>query len=536
MARILVVEDEDNLRFSVSRSLERSGHTVEQAANLARARSLNAKHAFDLVLTDVMLGHESGLELLTELRGEGFDGALVVMTAYSNVGDAVKAMKDGADDYISKPLSLEELSVNVERWLEHRRLARRVKLIDRIEGTRERESGVVGESPRWRAALGLADRLAGLPFGQGQPGSDGGGASLPCILLTGETGVGKGVLARYIHNRAVQVEGERSGRAEKSVAESPFVHVNCSALPATLVEAELFGHEKGAFTDAREARHGLFELADGGTIFLDEISEMPLELQAKLLLVVEHGSFRRVGGTKERHVRVRVIAASNQHLEERVQAGTFRRDLLYRLNAFTISIPPLRERNGDALLIAEASLERLTRRYGRAPAHFSPGARDAIASHHWPGNVRELVNSVQRAVMLSDGPVIEPADLGLGAGQRDGSAFDFVPDHSPETGPDNGRVAHPDDAAAATLDHPRASASSGTALAEPAQSRTLRFDFEHGLHRAEDVERELIMQALRHTHGNVSRAAKLIGMQRSSLRYRIDRYKLESYVAEVAGR
>jgi two-component system response regulator AtoC len=512
VARILVIEDEENLRFTIRRSLNKAGHVVDEAAQLRDARQATAKQVYDLVLTDVNLGADNGLEFVREMRAEGFEGAIVVMTAFSNVGDAVSAIRDGADDYISKPLSLEELSLQVGKWIEHRRLARRVELYERIEKSRSRDSELIGHSPRWKATLALADRLAGLPLGNPPPsggnlGPESGNGSLPCILLTGETGVGKGALARYIHRQATHLITPSTGSG-KEATEPPFVHVNCSALPATLVEGELFGHEKGAFTDAREARPGLFEMADGGTIFLDEISEMPLELQSKLLLVVEHGSFRRVGGTKERHVRVRVIAASNQNLDERVKAGTFRRDLLYRLNAFIIKIPPLRDRTDDAVAIAETSLDRLTRRYARPAMTFSDAARSALAAHDWPGNVRELVNSIQRAVMLCDTEVIEPADLGLTAA----TPFAFVP----ATGED--------DAAAAWS--PETSPT----------SRTLVFDFEHGPHRAEDVERELIMQALKHTHGNVSRAAKLIGMQRSSLRYRIERYHLESFIAEVANR
>lgn len=501
MARILVIDDEENLRYTIRRSLVKAGHAVTEAANLAAARQATRGTDFDLVLTDVMLGPENGLDFVRELRGDGFEGAIVVMTAYSNVGDAVSAIRDGADDYLSKPLSLEELGLQVEKWIEHRRLARRVKLYERLEQSRDRESEVVGQSDRWKSALALANRLAAVPLGNAvtgpaSVGPESGANSLPCILLTGETGVGKGVLARYIHQSAI--------RHAKDSADAPFVHVNCSALPATLVEGELFGHEKGAFTDAREAKAGLFEMADGGTIFLDEIGEMPLELQAKLLLVVEHGTFRRVGGSKERHVRVRVIAASNQDLEERVKAGAFRRDLLYRLNAFEIRIPSLRERGDDSTLIAETALDRLTKRYGRGSMKFSAAARSAIASHEWPGNVRELVNSVQRAVMLSDGDTIGPDDLGLtpaGAATALTSRSTARPDVS-----GNGHAG------------------------------SLVFDFENGPHLAEEVERELIMQALRHTHGNVSRAAKLIGMQRSSLRYRIDRYSLESFVAEVASR
>jgi two-component system, NtrC family, response regulator AtoC len=333
-------------------------------------------------------------------------------------------------------------------------------------------------------------------------------------LLTGETGVGKGVLARFIHTHACASMKTPAGSAEPT-----FVHVNCSALPATLVEGELFGHEKGAFTDARDARPGLFEMADGGTIFLDEVSETPLEFQAKLLTVLEHGVFRRVGGSKERRVRVRVIAASNQNLEERVKGGLFRRDLLYRLNAFTIKIPSLRERSGDALRIADVMLDRLGRRYARTDRAFSEAAREAISEHPWPGNVRELVNSVRRGVMLSDGGRIEPEDLGLEP------AAPSLEHTTPAITPHAHVPMH------APMHMPMHEAGlNGT------HGSSLRFDFEHGVHKAADVEKELIMQALRFTRGNVSRAAKLIGMQRSSLRYRIDRYQLEQYVVEVANK
>ncbi len=530
MARILTIEDEENLRFSIRRTLAKAGHEVSEASCPNDARDLWRQHDFDLVLTDVMLGSESGIDLVRELRTEGYDGVIVVMTAFGTVETAVAAMRDGADDYLQKPLSMQELILQIDKWLEHRRLARRVRLYERLEQTREQYQDLIGRSAAWLGTLGVARRLARIPIGspasapKPTPGPGGlgaapigassGDASLPSILLLGETGVGKGVLARYIHSQAETNERTLHKPGSGGVA-PPFVHVNCSALPATLVESELFGHDKGAFTDAREARPGLFEMADGGTIFLDEISEMPLDLQSKLLLVVEHGAFRRVGGSKERSVRARVITASNQDLEQRVQAGSFRRDLLYRLNAFTVRIPPLRERQDDAMLIAEASLERLTRRYGRAGMTFSPASVQAIRHHLWPGNVRELVNAVQRAAMLADQQVIEPPDLGLAP------ALPTI-------------LAEPDEPVApapATEHLARANGTRGSGTTGP-----LVFDFASGIHTADDVERTLIMQALEYTKGNVSRAAKLIGMQRSSLRYRIKHYHLDQYITEVAKR
>lgn len=521
---MLIIEDEENLRLTIRKSLSRAGHDCAEAATLREARKLLQGSEFEMVLTDISLGAENALDLVKELRGEGYDGVIVVMTAFSSVENAVNAMRLGADDYLQKPLSLEELSLQVEKWLEHRRLARRVKLYERLEQTRDRDNEAVGESSNWKSALSLASRLAAFPIAAEAPENVGinSHSPLPCILLMGETGAGKGVLARYIHTQAEAHAAKLNGGKATPM---PFVHVNCSALPANLVEGELFGHEKGAFTDAREARPGLFEMADGGTIFLDEISEMPLDLQSKLLVVVESGRFRRVGGTKERSVRLRVIAASNQDLEERARAGAFRRDLLYRLNAVTIRIPSLRDRGNDAVVIAEAAIERLSKRYARPHLQLSDEAKVAIRSHDWPGNVRELVNAAQRAVMLCESGSIHAADLGLGD-PSDSSGF-----HPAILPSSNERLPH------------RLSGDSGiehtsnTALLDAPSGRAVpTFDFENGIHTAADVEKELIMQALRYTHGNVSRAARLIGMQRSSLRYRIDRYRLESFVVEVANK
>ncbi len=456
------------------------------------------------MLSDISLGDENGIHFIRELRHDGFDGVAVLMTGNATIETAIQALRDGADDYLIKPLRMDDLSIQVQHWIEHRRLARRVRLYERIELARNPADEIVGESTPWKHALGLAARLAGIPIDSPPSNSDSlarpifsataglGGSSLPCILLVGETGVGKGVLARYIHLEAARLAQRAAPTPNQTLP--PFVHVNSSALPASLIEAELFGHEKGAFTDAADARVGLFEMADGGTIFLDEISEMPLDLQAKLLLVVEQGIFRRVGGSKERSVRARVIAASNQDLDSRADSGSFRRDLLYRLNAFTIRIPPLRERGNDAVIVAAAMLERFVRRYAREPLRLTDAAERAIRAHPWPGNVRELANAVQRAAMLGDSPDISPADLGL--------------------------------ALPASLGH--------TVSATLSTPGSLVFDFQTGIHTAEAVEKLLIQQALEYTKGNVSRAAKLIGLQRSSLRYRIERYQLDPFIAEVS--
>ncbi len=484
MASILVIEDEENLRFSVARRLAKAGHDVMEASMQRDAWRLAQERDFDLILTDINLPDGSGVDLLARLRADGFEGAIVLITAYATVESAVDAMKKGADEYLQKPVSLEELAIVVERVLKTRRMRARLDLYERLERARESERAIVGESDCWREALSLTERFADAtaPPESSREISE---AGLPTILLIGETGSGKGLLARHIHERT---------RAAGEDDEAPFIHVNCSALPAPLVESELFGHEKGAFTDARSARPGLFEMAEGGTIFLDEIAEMSADLQAKLLLVLEHGRYRRVGGTKERVMRARVAAATNQNLEKRVEEDRFRRDLFFRLNTFTIEIPPLRERGDDVMLLAEDLLRRFGRRHARPDLRLSGSARIALKRHAWPGNVRELMNVIQRAVMLAPEDEIKPADLGLSASAERKSP-------QPSTNASNG---------------------------------DLVFDFEGGVHNAEQVERTLITQALDYTKGNVSRAARLIGMNRSSFRYRLERFGLEEYVQQAA--
>ncbi len=494
MAKILTIEDEENLRFSIVRSLSRAGHDVAESDCATDAWRLTRDVEFDLILTDVNLDGDNGVELVKKLRAEGFEGAIIVMTAYGTVENAVEAMKLGADDYLQKPISLEELSIIIERALEQRRVRSRLALYQRLEQRRLESRGVIGQSEAWLETLTIADRFAEIPIAA--PGASA-ARQLTTILLLGETGVGKGLLARYIHDRHERMKSKATNNTDNR-DDTPFVHVNCSALPPALVESELFGHEKGAFTDAKTAKAGLFELAEGGTIFLDEIGEMPLELQAKLLLVLEEGSFRRVGGSKVRHVRARVIAATNQLLEKQIEAGRFRRDLFYRLSAFTIVIPPLRERDEDVVLLANSMLEQVAREYARPGATFGDEAAIALKNHAWPGNVRELINVIQRAVMLCHDEVITETDLGLG------------------------------------LRTPMPSVQTSPAAAKADANGHIVFDFDRGLHTIDEVEKELIRQALVEAQGNVSKAARLVGMNRSSFRYRIERCGLEDFVQEVA--
>jgi len=482
MASILLIEDDENLRLTVERALKKADHSVAAVASISSARETLAESHFDLILSDVNLGNESGIDLIQDLRESGYDGGIVMMTAYATVDDAVRAMKLGADDYLAKPIRMQELLVITDRVIKQRFDTRQLRLYQRLEeSTRDRSLQPLGQSEAWIDAMSMAQRLAKIPVGnRALDKNEATGGALTTILITGKTGAGKGVVARYIHQASAE-------------SKRPFVHVNCTALPPSLIESELFGHEKGAFTDAKAAREGLFEMADGGTIFLDEIGDLDLSLQSKLLSVIEHGMIRKVGSAKERPIRMRVLAATNKDLSQMVKEGSFREDLLFRINAFTVPLPDLKSRGNDAVLIAESMLDQLRCEYGLEPASLSDDAKSAITKHDWPGNVRELFNAVQRAAMLAPSSLITSKDLTIAPRDPAPQSEDCSVD---------GR---------------------------------LRFDFDSGIHLAADVERELMIQALERSNGNVSKAAKMIGMQRSSFRYRVERYGINTAKPEVGG-
>ncbi|MGD8276690.1 MAG: sigma-54 dependent transcriptional regulator [Gemmatimonadota bacterium] len=448
-ARILVVDDDKLLRSIITERLERSGYDVTAAGTLGEARAALHRYTPDVALLDVKLPDGEGPELLAELAADG-ETACVMMTAHATVEAAVAAVQQGAWDYLEKPFSLDKLEATLVSTLERTALQRELRTLrekSSISGT------VVGASPAMKDVMALVERIAP--------------AGTSTVLIEGETGTGKGVIAGAIHRMS-----PRAGGA--------FVNVTCSALAETLMESELFGHEKGAFTDARTMKRGLVEIADGGTLFLDEIGELSLAVQAKLLRFIEDKTFRRVGGTRDLVVDVRVVAATNRDLESAVRDGSFRDDLYYRLKVLPIRMPPLRERKSDIPALAKTFLGTFNREFGKRIREIAPEAMDILTRHPWPGNVRELRNVMERAVLLADGPVITP-DM-LPASIRGGAA--------------------PAPAGAAAM-----FGSDGLDL--------------------EQLERNLLVEALRRAEGNRTQAGRLLGLSRHQIRNRLQKFGLD---------
>ncbi len=377
MARILVVDDEEGLRDFVAEALEDDGHSAQKAADGMEAAALLTKRAFDLMITDLrMPGQMDGISLLRRAKEEQPDMEVIVLTAFGSVETAVEAMRLGAFDYLQKPIgSLAELRILASRALEHRRLVtHEVRTSRDASSTPPLSYGDAAMEPVVEALRKVAPTNA-------------------TVLLTGESGTGKEVAARTIHEWS-----QRSG--------GPFVAVNCAAMSETLIESELFGHEKGAFTGATASHRGRIELADGGTLFLDEIAELKPALQVKLLRVLQERRFERVGGTRTIDADVRWIAATNRNLDRMLDEGSFREDLYHRIAVFPVHLPPLRERRGDILRLADSILERIGRELGRMDLALTEDARQALTVSDWPGNVRELTNSLERAAILADRGII----------------------------------------------------------------------------------------------------------------------------------
>ncbi len=385
---VLLVDDNDDLRFVLATVLSRHGYRVVEAADEPSAVEALRCHRPSLVLSDLRLPIGDGLGILRAAKE--LDPALpvILMTGYGVIEEAVTAVREGALDYLPKPVDHEHLVLTVSRAIEQRRIVTENLLLKEALGARHGAPTIVGEHPRLLEALRSLSRVA---------------ATETTVLLGGESGTGKELFARALH-------------AQSDRAEGPFVAINCAAIPETLLETELFGHEKGAFTGANARKPGRFEVAHGGTLFLDEIGEMPVNLQAKVLRVLEQRSFERVGSNTTLHVDVRLVAATNRDLRAAVSARTFREDLFFRLSVFPIVIPPLRERPTDVGLLAGHFIERFSREQNKRPPHLSSGAVEALQAHAWPGNVRELQNCIERAVILAEGDTIHARHLNLGVG------------------------------------------------------------------------------------------------------------------------
>ena len=483
---VLIVDDERTLARAIKAFLTESGHEAEVAGDAEQALGLLETMRPDVVFTDVRLPGMDGIELLRRIRE--FDAAIpvIIMTAHGTIEGAVEAVKLGAFDYLKKPIDLEELKLLADRAREHSQLRQELSYYRRRDAARETPlAGVIGESPSIREVLDQARQIAALD-------------ETPPVLIIGETGTGKGLVARTIHGAS-----PRAGR--------PFIEVNCTALPATLMEAELFGHERGAFTDAKESRMGLFEAADGGFLFLDEVGDVELSLQGKLLKAVEDRTVRRVGGIRDRRVDVRILAATNRDLERDAQRETFRRDLYFRLAVIILHLPPLRERGTDILLLAQHYLERFNAKYGKDVRQIDARARALLAEYPWPGNVRELSHVIERAVLWSRGPTLDVEHLSLGTpasvGPAAGGPAPAEPP-APSRAPAQAGGFNPPAESA-----PQTAAASG---AFPPPGMPL-----------DQWERTLIEQALRECEGNQTRAAQRLGISRDTLRYRLKKHGIQ---------
>jgi two-component system response regulator AtoC len=460
-ADVLIVDDQDSIRHFVSRALEDDGYLVRTTASVKEAREAVEARMPEIVLLDLKLPDGTGLELLKEVKRTQPEVVVILMTAFGDVETAVEAMGGGAFWFVKKPFQNQELLALVARGLESQRLWIELRRLRRQAFSDE--DFLHSSSPTMQEAYAIAEQVA-----RGDTTS---------VLIEGESGTGKEYFANLIHRM--------SARHDR-----PFVEINCAAIPRELLESELFGHEKGAFTDARNQKPGLMELANGGTLFLDEIGEMSPMLQVKLLRVLERRTFKRVGGTKDIAVNLRVISATNQDLERMVQEGTFREDLYYRLKVVPLWVPPLRERQEDIIPLARLFMERFARQFKKSFREISPGAERVLIDYPWPGNIRELRNLFERTVLLETGEVLESANLKLSSRSSrtsENSIGQRIDQH----------------------------------LTQPAPAGGIPFE-----HLVEEVERALILKASYATNWNQSRTAELLNLKRDKLRYRMKLYQI----------
>ena len=457
--RILVCDDEELIRWSLCEHLKQEGFDTIEATNGRECVELARTHAPALVLLDLKMPVMDGLTALRSLRESDNDLPVIMMTAHGGVDSAIEATRLGASDYVAKPFDLREITMAVRRAIQEWQLKHEVHHLRGLRAPGGAQSGygqIVGASHGMLRLFEILRRLGHI--------------DAPTVLIQGESGTGKDVVARTLHARGPRKDG-------------PFMEVDCTALPENLMESELFGHERGSFTDARSTKRGLFEVARGGVVFLDEIGELPIGMQSKLLRVLENRRFRRVGGVADIPMDTAVIAATNRNLRDEVRAGRFREDLFFRLHVVPVEVPPLRDRREDIPLLVQHFIDRLNKTFHRSVKGVSGKALDLLQRYRWPGNVRELRNVMERTIILMQDDVIQPADLP--AELRFSAA-------------------------------PGASAAPGCPFVLPETGVDL-----------EAVERGLLLQALERTQYNQSAAARLLGITRYALRYRMEKFKLQ---------
>lgn len=458
--KVLIVDDEELIRWTLTEALRGWGYTSVEVGSVAAGVAAFDAERPAAVLLDINLPDGTGLDMLSEIKRHQPDAVVIIMTGSVTVADTIAALRGGAYDFISKPINLEELQVTIRNGIEAQSLRKEVRSIRRERAREFSLDQIIGQSPGMVEMFNLARKVAE--------------SEVSSVLLQGESGTGKDLVAKAIHYASRR-------------ADSPFIAINCAALPATLIESELFGYEKGAFTDAKARKEGLFEQAEGGTLFLDEIGELELSLQAKLLRVLEEGAFRRLGGLKDIPLDARVIAASNRDLKGESETGRFRLDLYYRLSVIQIDIPAIRERGDDMILLAEYYIAHFNERLRKRVRGLSPEVADIFRKYAWPGNVRELRNVIERVMILEDGDVITPAYLPRG----------LTPEDKSTSGP----------------------ASKGVQLAEDNKTPEFRLPPDGVV--LDEVEMSLVRQAMERSNGNQTRAAELLGISRDQLRYRI---------------
>lgn len=452
--KILVIDDEKLLRWSLQQNLTKEGFTVVTAERGAEGLELYIEEQPDIVLLDVHLPDISGITILENIKKENKDAIIIMVTAFGDVQTAVRTIKTGAYDFVEKPFNMDKIKILISKALETVSLRKEVSQFRSELSKKYGFSNIVGKSSGMLKIFDLTRKVAR--------------SDATTILLQGESGTGKDLIAKVVHYE--------SGRAEK-----PFMDINCTALPETLIESELFGHEKGAFTDAKQLKKGLFELSEGGTVFLDEIADIKLSTQAKLLKVIENKTFKRIGGVKDISVDLRIIAATNKVLSEEVKKGNFREDLYYRLKVIPIMLPSLRERQDDILLLATHFVEEFNREFKKHVKKLSPETEKAFLEYPWPGNIRELKNVIERAMILENHEYILPEHLPLELISFDKKALNLT----------------------------------GALISIPPGGIDI-----------EQVEKELIRQALELTKWNQTKAAKLLTLTRDALRYRMQKFEL----------